>query len=293
MIDLSDENNVVWDILMNASDMVDVDGLGYSIPADKIYVNSSCGDGTGLTVLTPLSHDLQYICTDIPYNQWANVSFWLEVPPGQYNSTYYGNITIFVNSTEAQIEPFNKTWFGPDNTTVMIERFIEISWSGTPIDFETVGPGMTSNATNNHGWPSNITSSTVTNIFIELYLNGTDFMNVSSVAPWNPDFCSDSTCKFESQNTTYSNATVEVEWPDSLLGLSESFYWPPVGYRGDFPNWGCNSTLCAGANLTFPNATSPDGIKNIWWNVSIPPGMPAGNYSATVWAKAVDIGEQP
>jgi len=238
--------------------------------------------GIGFSDLRSLGPDRQNICTGILYNEWANISFFLDVPAGQYNNTYYGNITIYVNSTQVEVEPLNRTWEGPEDlngTTVLIERFIEIAWEGTPIDFDTVAAGRSANASDEEsGWPSNITSSSLTNIFIELYLNGTEFSNTTTAVPDNPSFCFPSigNCTFESENVTYSNATALVDWPDSILALDDIYSSP----GGDFPNWG---------QLNFGNATA----KNIWWNISVPGGMPAAAYEATVWAKAVDVGETP
>jgi len=149
----------------------------------------------------------------------------------------------------------------------MIERTIDIAWGGIPINFEMVASGYPGNATGDHGWPSNITSSSVTNIFIALYLNGTDF-NCTDCA---------SEAMFGSTNTSYSNATALNYWPNATRALSKTFYWPSVG---DFSNWG---------GLNFGNRT----IKNIWWNISVPSGQTAGIYEAKVYAKAVDVGEQP
>jgi hypothetical protein len=275
MIDLDPTNNVKWDIFINATDMVD--GAGHSIPVNNIYVNSTCGGGTGIS-LTSLQYYLQTICTNIPYDNWANVSFYMNVPAGQYNNTYYGNITIYINSTGVEMEPRNRTWFGLKNTTVKIEKFIDIAWGGVPVDFGTVGPGAKKNATDaEHGWPSNITSSALTNIFVELYLNGTDFVNKTSASPWNPSYCSGGICLFESDNVTYSNATTLLSWPDRIISLSNTFYPSP---GGDFWNWG---------KTNFGNKTT----KNITWNISIPNGMPAADYYANVNAKAVDVGEVP
>jgi len=64
------ENNVKWDLYMNATDMVD--GLGHSIPVDNITVNSTCMSGTGFSDLRSLGPDRQKICTGIPFNEWAN-----------------------------------------------------------------------------------------------------------------------------------------------------------------------------------------------------------------------------
>ena len=154
MNDLDASNNVVWHLYMNATDMTD--GLGHFIPVNNIIVNSTCGGGTGFSDLRSLSSNLQIICQDTPYNDNANVSFFLDVPPGQYNNTYFGDIWFYVNGTSVQVDPKNRTWVGPNNTTVLIERFIDIAWGGVPIDFATVAAGRSANATDNeHGWPSN------------------------------------------------------------------------------------------------------------------------------------------
>lgn len=269
-------NNVVWNLSINATDMVD--GLGHFIPVDEITFNSTCMSGAGISALTSLSNGLQYACTDVPYNEWGNISFFLNVPPGQYNNTYYGNVTLYANSTFAETEPRNRSLALVDDTTVLIERTIEIVWGGTPISFATVAAGDPANATDaESGWPSNITSTSVTNIFVELYLNGTDFQNTTQAIPWNLGFCLNGNCSFESENVSYSNAVTLDDWPSSILDLSNVFGSSP---GGDFPNWG---------GLNFGNSTT----KNVSWNISVPGGMPAADYYAIIWAKAVDVGETP
>ena len=270
-----EETNVDWNLFIMATDLMGQVG-NYRIPAENLYVNSTC-NGT-LTPPVPLiqlsSANLVSVCTDLSWDAIVDVEFYITPPEGQYNTTYYGNLTIFVNSSYADN---NATLDLPDNTTVTITKYVEIGWNiyTTPIYFGLVPAGGRANATNSTptntaGWPANISNSRKTNIFIDYYINGTDFVNVTPATPWRAEFCSGSTCKFESENVTYSNATSEQTWPDSLRALKETYYSTPF--------W----------EMVRNNSETPS-----WWNISIPAGLPRATYVANIIAIGVDHGTAP
>jgi hypothetical protein len=255
--------NVRWNIFMNASGMLD--GLGHSIPVNEIKVNYSCftdGAINDYPSLLELSYDLQPLCggNDLESNGYVWIYFFLDVPAGQYNSTYNGDIWIHANSSIAR-EGFNSnTWYGPGNTTVTIKKRIDIKWTLTPINFGTVNPNSQVNATINQGWPTNITIGSQTNIPLDLYINGTDLSGPVII---------------DSHSIAYSNATTEAEWPASLHLLNNTL--PDHSTNGDFSNWG--------SILRNTDVFS-------YWNMSVPL-VPGGSYSGSVVAKAVEAGNDP
>ena len=268
-------SNVAWEIWMNASNLVGIKE-GRVIAPGNISVWSDCNGTNPAPANISLSEDLQAICDSnypIPRNGSALIYFYLFVPVGMRNDTYFGNFTIYLNSTEAAN---NVSWDGVDQTTVIVRRHIEISWN-IPLGYITFGPTPgaplspgTYNATPGAGWPANLSSNANTNIDIDFYVNGTHLT------------CADpGSCGSEqvlSHNITYSNATSEQTWPDSVKTLEIYLPANPTSWGGDFPNWG----------LVPPATEIPT-----WWNITIVPGITPGPYSGYVNAKAVDHGADP
>ncbi len=262
--------NVRWNVSINASDMTD--GLGHFIPVEEINVNYSCNtdDSTfDFPDLSKLSSSLYNFCMDtvlgktgLAYDGYALIYFFLDVPKGQYNSTYYGDIWIDAISLEAQIGYNNNTWYGPGNTTATIKKLIEIKWTLTPISFGTVNPGYKVNATKNQGWPTNITIGSATNVPVDLYVNGTDLIG--------------SSMNIDSHNITYSNATSETDWPFPHVHLLNNTL-PDDSTGGDFSNWG-----------SIQNNTDVFSF----WEMDVP-NVPGGDYLGSLIAKAVDAGNDP
>ena len=270
--------NIPWDLFVNASDIVSDTGK-FSITPDNIHVNTTCGGGTPTSNWITLSYGLQKICSDVPYNGVVDLEFYLDVPAGYENTTYFGDLFIWVNSTLTGIPHDNRSLSLPNNITLTICKFIEITWNPEtkPIIFPATAAGSSNKATTNKGWPANISNGAKTNIFIDYYINGTDFVNTTVPVPVEcPGFLVGSVCKFESGNVTYSNATSNSTWPDGIKPLSNSFATPPP--YGDFPNW----------SMVRNNTETPT-----WWNISIPSGMPRASYEASIYVKAVDHGTLP
>jgi len=264
-VNLTANNNMEWDIYMNASDLTD--GAGHTIPVQNISVNSTCAGQKGTPSLITLSNQLQIICgdpmgddSDIDLHAYADIYFYLFIPAGQYNNTYNGNLWIYVNHTGTDPVGDNRTWYGPNNITVKVKQFIEIVWSLVPIEFGSMAPQAKSNATNNKGFPANVTNTAVTNVFIDLYINGTNLVSGANFIGVG--------------NVSYSNATSLATWPSSIKDLSLSF--PAVGTT--FNNW-----------KHIKNNT--DTLS--YWNISIPTAQPGGVYEGTVNAKATEEGQDP
>jgi hypothetical protein len=287
IINMSINNNIAWDVFMNASNLIPLSGVGAPISPQNIMVSSPC-NGTVDAALNPamqnttLDYTLKRLCSETQYNKNISVYFYLTIPVGQSNDTYFGNLTVYVNSTHSSTpECNNRTWDAPNNTTVLVHTNIDFLWdtSTTNIDFLTLSPGTgfgtpSANATFNKGFPANMTIGKNTNIRTDLYIKGTDLIGLTgqalaelyniSIGP--------------TGNLTYSNATSNSTWPDRIKFINYSYQTPGPIYQGDFWNWGNvrNST----------NTTS-------FWNISIPNDARQGNYGGGITATAIEKGAMP
>lgn len=275
-INMSTLTNIDWNVSMNASDLISLSGNGAPISPSQMVVWSDCAGGTPL-LETSLDYSLIQICTDIARDASVDVYFNLTIPIGQYNDTYDGDLFIYADSNLASPgEGSNRTWYGPDNTTVIIIPYIEFWWNTatTPIDFATLSPGTLANATGpNAGFPGNMTNGDNTNIYIDIYIMGTDLACLNPAdACWgvyNISIGLDG-------NLTYSNATSAATWPDTIKFVDYSYQAPP--FEGDFYNW-----------RHIPNYTDVSSF----WNISIPTDTEQGDYGGDITAKAVDEGTAP
>jgi hypothetical protein len=287
MVDMTINTNINWDAFINASNLLPVNGVGSPIYPNNITVwTNDCGGGTPSSLpATTLDYNLKRLCSEIPSNSGFNLYFNLSIPIAQYNNTYFGNITIYVNSTHSTGStcPYNVTWFGPNNSTVSIITSLEFYWdsSTVPIMFQTLSPGVgftspSANATypsgTQGGFPANMTIGRNTNIYTDIYIKGTDLIGYSGEA-FNQHY---NITIGPNGNLTYSNATSNTTWPSYIKHVNYSFYAPP--YVGDFWNWRVvrNNT----------NVTS-------FWNISVPSLAKQGNYGGGITATAVDQGSIP
>ena len=266
--------NVIYNISLNATSMSD--GAGHTIPVNNIWVNYTCCYLTCTQYSTPiyLSNNFQYLCRDLNPDGYAQIYFYLNIPNGQYNNTYNGNIWIYANSSLAGQGVNNRTWYGPGNTTVYIRKRIDISWTLAPIDFAVVSPGQQANATLNKGWPTNITVGSPTNVYVDLYVNGSDLQGLTGAAIGQT---------IVSKNITYANST-HNNYNSNGPQPPGSEYWhtlnntrPVTSSRGDFVNWGM-----------IPNRTDVYS----YWNINVP-SVEGGQYGGDVVASAVDAGTNP
>ncbi len=274
-INMSQLTNINWNVSMNASDLIPFSGNGAPInPSQMVIWTQGCPVDLSET---PLDYGLIQICTNIPRDDSIDVFFNLTIPIGQYNDTYDGNLSIYAESNLATPgEGSNRTWYGPDNTTVTIIPYIEFWWNTatTPIDFATLTPGISANATGpSAGFPANMTNGDNTNIFIDIYILGTDLECLNPTdACWGTYNISIGL----DGNLSYSNATSVATWPDIIKFVNYSYQAPP--YEGDFANWN-----------HIPNYTDIPSF----WNISIPTGAEQGSYGGDITAKAVDEGTAP
>jgi len=269
-VKLNSSNNANYNVYMNAT-ALQLLGDGISIPVTNLYVNSTCNGTQSSPSLVQLSNSLQAICEGsyeiYRYNS-TNIYFYLNIPAGQNNGTYFGDVWIYINSSQAPGQ--NHTWYGYNNTTTTVKVYIEFSWNSTntPINFGTLSPGSRSNATKTpspKGFPASVISGTGTNVYIDVYVNGTDL--TTSGTPTYTLGCG---------NITYSNATSELQWPSNLKTFNKTF--PASSTGGDFTNWG-----------HVGNASNVYSF----WNITIPGIQPPGDYGGIVNAKATEEGESP
>ena len=287
IIDMTINTNINYDTWINASNLLPVNGIGSPIYPNNITVwTNDCGGGTPASLsITTLDYNIKKLCSETPYNGGFNLYFNLSIPIAQYNNTYFGNIMIFVNSTHSAggTCPYNVTWFGPNNSTISIITNLEFNWdnSTVPIMFQTLSPGVgftspSANATlpdgTKGGFPSNMTIGRNTNIYTDIYIQGTDLIGYSGQAAIDKYNISIG----PNGNLTFSNATSNTNWPSFIKHVNYSYYAPP--YVGDFWNW--------------------RGVKNntnvtSFWNISIPATAKQGSYGGGITAKAVDQGTIP
>ncbi len=261
---LNDSTNVNWNLYINASDLVD--DQGHHIPVSNIVVNSTCNGTVPSPSLISLDTSFKQICTDMARHNSTDVHFYLNTTPtGQYNNTYRANLMIFVNSSSAEN---TESWFGPNNITITIGKLIEIDWNSStvPINFGSMLPGHSSTAQPNAGWPAKIYSTANTNIFIDLYINGTD-LNCLDCSP-----TAENPTSFDSHQITYSN----VSSLTYLHLLNNTL--PPTSTYGDFGDWSM-----------IPNQTEIES----WWNITLPSVLESGVYGGEISAKGVDVGTAP
>jgi len=264
-VNLNTTSNSPYDLYINASAMTGAVS-GYTIPVANISVNTSCNDTGGEPyTMHRLSTSMIAICTgtvgqSVPIYSSANVYFYLDIPAGQYNDTYTGNIWLLANYSGVDS---NSTWSGPNNSTGKVRTYIEASWNSTssPISFGSLSPGSSSNATD-ETFPASLQSGAATNVFIDWYINGSNLISGSD--------------SIGVGNLTYANATSNEYWPNGTLPLSLTL--PDATTNGDFSNWG---DVGNGSDTW------------VWFNISIPAGQQAGIYNGTLIGKAVEEGEDP
>jgi len=256
--------NVEWNISINGTYMVNE--LGNRIPVENISFNT-----TNWPTARPLSNQPQDVAYEIPAGGFEQIYFYLYIPVGAANGTYKGDIWIYAWSNKASEDSNNNTWTGLDNTTVTVAVTYGIEWSLKPIDFGVLNPGTVgAKAKDNFGWPTNITVVDNTNVPVDLYINGTDLVNVSEIPV------------IDSKNITYYNVSIPfVYTTDPVLTQSYAYTLnntrPTSTTYGDFANWGA-----IGNNTDVYS----------YWNITIP-NIPGGIYYGNVTAKIVVNGEKP
>lgn len=272
-------STVNWNISVNASDMISDDG--YRIADYEIKFNRSCCNSGGCVdnaTLVELSNAFQSVCENQERDGHVLIYFYLDIPAGQPPGTYYGNLTFYAHSNEAGTGVNNRIWYGEDNTTVTVRIYKEIHWSLTPIQFGVATPGTPKDAELNEGWPTNITVDARTNIFVDLYVNGTDL----NWTDWGPVPPTGETL-IDSHNITYANSTWDYYDNTGPYPTGEEVWHllenerPATPPYGDFANW-----------ASIKNNTDVYS----YWNITVPNVEP-GDYYGDVIARVFDEGTIP
>ncbi len=188
----------------------------------------------------------------------------MTIPVGARPGTYNGTIWIYAWANGADESNNNRTWTGLDNTTVTVAVAYGIQWELKPIGFGVLNPGTVgAKAIDNAGWPTNITVERNTNIYVDLYVNGTDLHNISEM----PVIGSD--------NITYYNYTTQYDLPPDLSSSVTQTLENLRPTVPDFDNW-----------VAIGNSTD----LFTYWNISIP-NVPGGEYYGNVTGRIFPTGE--
>jgi hypothetical protein len=254
-ISVNESTNTNYDIYFNGTNLISTQG--WTIPVANIhFANASNGCPTGDTNLATSYVTNTTAFTNIPYAiRNVSVYFWVDTLTGYLNDTYTGNISIFVNSSTATN---NETWFGLNNLTLMIDKYIDLSWDFIPINFSSLIPGQGSNAMTNQGNPANLSVNANTNIRVDGYVNGSNLN------------CNGGGCGTDyiaMGNISFTNASAYNNFITAL-----SLNWQT------FTNWN--------------NSGNTSDLLN-YWNISIPSAQSPGNYGGNITGKAVDTGTAP
>jgi hypothetical protein len=304
MIDPGPSTNEKWNLYMNATDLTDGQGhwINISYPGyDAILqVNATCGDQSQTPYIT-LSYDITPICSLVA-EQFeplgiANVSINITIPAGVYNATYTGDFCVYINKTNGpnvNIKSWcGNTFLGFDQINVTISPTLDIAKSLEPIMFGEQRPQLEPyDALEGQGFPMNITSGLKTNIFIDLYINGTDLdRSLGPLAGYEDTITS--------YNVTYSNATA----PSRIrIGDNTPAVWPPKDTNllehnlPDNPTDG-DRVIWGGGDFLDWHMVSNDTHIYSYWNMTVPIDMSLalapGVYDGDITAKIVDAGRDP
>jgi hypothetical protein len=254
IVEVNSSTNVNYNLYFKGTNIV---AGSWTIPVGNVHFGNTSGlCPNGDTDLSTSYVTNATAFTNKPYtSRNTTIYFWIDTSVGWYNDTYNGNLTILVNGTDAIN---NETWFGQNNITLTIDKYIDISWDLVPINFTSLIPGQKSNATANQGNPANLSVNANTNIFVDGYVNGSNLNCVGGGC--GTDFIG-------MTNLTFTNVSTYAG-PFNTLSSS----WQ------NFNNWN--------------NSGNTSDLLN-YWNISIPSAQLPGNYGGNITGKAVDKGTAP
>jgi len=292
-------SNVPWCLYINGTDINGTVNPNQYISVNNISFNSTCNG----TMQTPpkkiLSYGLQQVCCGLGSRNFTDIYFFVDIPAGWLNTTYDGAFWLFSNGTTTILED-NSTWYGirgtlagQGNTSATIRQYIEFGLGWIPVGFGTMNPGTTSNATLTGGFPSNVTIGRGTNIYVDVYVNGTNLNGTTgdALTGW-----SGAPSQINASQIMYSNAT--LGGPELVTG---NFYkrlnWRRPGISDCLnptgsPNW-------CGQWYKNKGATMNTTDINSFWNISIPTvalggePMPFGTFRGDLSFKVVRAGRDP
>jgi hypothetical protein len=193
-----------------------------------------------------------------------------------YSFLSFGRIGVEITSFEA----VPKTQQA--QAILSINRYINTGINKTPVDFGSVDPGYTYNATVNSGWPSELILYWETNVETNVTFWGTQY------------FCRNNTAcdvelvnRFQIGNLTFNTTSINfTQSGDAWM----HYIWGK--FNNAIPQKSTNYTE-ANADLIY-NTTCPCGERNYtlpdYFRLSVPPGVRTGNWNATITWKVIDIG---
>jgi hypothetical protein len=296
-------SNVNWCLYINGTDINStVNPIYQYIPVNNISFNTTCnGSLPSPQAEKILSYGLQQVCCGLGPRNFTDIYFYVDIPAGWLNTTYDGAFWLWANGTSNPSED-NSTWYGTrgtgvgqGNTSATIRQYIEFAVGWVPVGFGTMNPGTTSNATFAGGFPSNATIGRGTNIYVDLYVNGTNLNGTSGAAltGWNG-----APSQINASQIMYSNAS----WGGGEL-VTGNFY-KSLNYvrpaTSDCLNANQSSANWCG-NWYKSKSLIMNGSTDLlsWWNITVPNNalggepMPAGTFRGDVSFKVVRAGRDP
>ncbi len=136
---------------------------------------------------------------------------------------------------------------------------VDITLSNVPIVWGTLRPGTENNlALANKGNPAIVTVEKTTNVYVDIYIKGTDWSNVTN------------------NTITVDKCHYDV---DNVAGGKK---WTTLTTR-----------YAKGPDQGFFEDVAPGTSNKIYWFIDIPVGQTAGSYKNAIYFKAVENGALP
>jgi hypothetical protein len=170
-----------------------------------------------------------------------------------------------------------------------------------------MSPGTSSNATglpSPGGFPSNVTIGRGTNIYVDLYVNGTNLVGISGAALTG---CAGAPSQINASQITYANTTMGA--PDIVTAaFYKTLNWFRILGPGGTtsvcldPAGPLNTNWCGNwyknKGITMNGTDNPSDITS-YWNITVPNSLlcseptPAGTFRGDVSFKVVRAGRLP
>jgi hypothetical protein len=319
-VSTNSSSNVNWCLYINGTDVnMTLNPIYQYIPINNISFNTSCNGSYSAPWPTKrLSYGMQEVCcgsNKIGPRNFTDIYFYIDIPAGWLNQTYDGALWFYANGTSTPAED-NSTWYGTrgsgagqGNTSAIVRQYIEFSLGWVPIGFGTMTPGTTSNASVTPapaGFPSNVTIGRATNIYVDLYVNGTNLVGISGAAL---TACAGSPAQMNATQITYANTTM-----GALDIVTAAFYktldWSRTGVKEGATTSNCLDTVTGPLNtnwcgnwyknkgMSINGTVNPSDITS-YWNITVPTQVlcgeptPAGTFKGDISFKIVRAGRLP
>lgn len=236
----------------NASDMPDV-------TVARFTYNYSSGSAWNISILDYTKCDN---CTVKTFNGTHNM---IECNITMLNISETANVTFNINTSLTnydEVARSNATYTGNESiedifmrVRALVGEFISITLSASTIDFGNLNPGAVESQSTSGGFPLNVTVDAITNVNINLSLNGTNFTYAAN--------------SFLVDNMTYDNNSDHAGYTNTTLAYPN----PPP-----YPDW-----------INIDEALNPQNRSIYFW-INTPSTKEAGIYNSTVSIKAYQSG---